>query len=289
MFVNNLKEVLRKCIDLYILRLFLPKRLLLKLFGYVAIGETKRLFRYPLWVTVDLVGYPDFKIKVDGNFNLPFLDNSLKALYSSHNIEHISLEGVHSFFREASRVLKSGGEFLIDIPCSKKAYSMLKIASENKSNISLKNYLEGLEITDYAFEKSTKILSSNSNYASDVIRHPYNMIINGIIASYMSPSYNSCLLPVIHDPLVIDEVLNKFSMDEFFNYIYDSIPFGYRYSGGHCEAWYDDKLAMLLFEYGFEVNIRQHKESKLLPKFLVPDRDYIRRDKWSVKISAIKK
>jgi hypothetical protein len=278
----------RKILDLYFLRLIFSKKILLKFYPLIAVGESKRMFRHPLWLTVDVIGYPDFKIKVDDFFEFPFKSNSIKVLYSSHNIEHISHIGVEKLIKEAYRVLKQGGEFLIDLPCSRKAYNMIKIYSENNENITLRDYLSGLEITEFAFEKSLSKIPWNKKFTRENVLHPYNSIINGILASFMDPAYNSPLLPVIHDPTEIDQKIISLSMDDFFKYVSDSVPIELRYTGGHCETWYDDKLANLLRENGFAVSIRYHKQSKLLHGFMVPDRDFERRDKWSFKLSAIK-
>ena len=78
-------------------------------------------------------------------------------------------------------------------------------------------------------------------------------------------------------------------MDEFFDYLFDQMPKGQRYSGGHCEAWYPEKVAKILEQKGFDTSIRAHKESRILDPKLVPERFFYERDYLSFKISAIKK
>ncbi len=90
---------------------------------------------------------------------------------------------------------------------------------------------------------SYKLVPENQNVPEDWVFHPFNMIINGIIGCFMDPPYASAHLPVIHDPCVIEEKLKSLSMDDFFDFIFTSLPNGHRYTGGYCEAWYDDKLS----------------------------------------------
>ncbi|MCH4903853.1 methyltransferase domain-containing protein [Cylindrospermopsis raciborskii CHAB3438] len=264
------------------------KKFLLRHFGLVAVGEQNRLLRFPVWLTLDVVGKPDYKIKVDDDFRFPFDDKSIRAIYTSHNLEHLTLEAAHSLIAEAYRILKPGGELLIDVPCAKKAFSMLCLYLENPLNISFLKYVSGLDIHRHSLEQSYKMVPENRNVPKDWVSHPFNMIINGIIACFMDPPYASSHLPVIHDPAIIEKKLKSLSMDDFFDFIFSSLPNGHRYTGGHCEAWYDDKLSALLSSYGFSTQLRFHKESRTLPPILVPDRQFSRRDQWSLKVSAIK-
>jgi len=48
-------------------------------------------------------------ISYDMNQGLPFEDNSIKSIFSSHFLEHLPYEGAINFFKESHRVLCTGG------------------------------------------------------------------------------------------------------------------------------------------------------------------------------------
>jgi predicted SAM-dependent methyltransferase len=106
------------------LRNILPKEFLLKKYGLLAVGE--RLRPNFMTVTMDAVNSSDYNIIVSENFSYPFEENSLKVIYTSHNIEHYSDQVAIKFFQECYRVLRSGGEVLIEVPDAKLLYDKLK-------------------------------------------------------------------------------------------------------------------------------------------------------------------
>ncbi len=46
----------------------------------------------------------------------PFEDNSFDFLYSSHTLEHLTLDGFWNVMKEAYRILRDGGQFMIVVP-----------------------------------------------------------------------------------------------------------------------------------------------------------------------------
>tara|TARA_B100000900_G_scaffold413752_1_gene438482 strand:+ start:1357 stop:2007 length:651 start_codon:yes stop_codon:yes gene_type:complete len=52
----------------------------------------------------------------DATKNLPFEENSIECIYTSHMLEHLSREGACIFLNEAYRSLKNGGVLRIAIP-----------------------------------------------------------------------------------------------------------------------------------------------------------------------------
>lgn len=46
----------------------------------------------------------------------PFDDNSFDFLYSSHTLEHLTMDGFWNVMTEAYRILKNGGQFMIVVP-----------------------------------------------------------------------------------------------------------------------------------------------------------------------------
>lgn len=76
----------------------------------VILGDTNRIFFGPGWETVDCVGETDHRIELSSPaLCLPFRDESVEVVYSSHLIEHLDGEADKRLFREIVRILKPGG------------------------------------------------------------------------------------------------------------------------------------------------------------------------------------
>jgi predicted SAM-dependent methyltransferase len=54
--------------------------------------------------------------KFDSQKRLPFKTNSCDAIFTSHVLEHLSVEENQNFFKEAKRVLKKGGVVRVIVP-----------------------------------------------------------------------------------------------------------------------------------------------------------------------------
>lgn len=75
------------------------------------------------WVNIDILPLHDFAkqnkykfMQKDVREGLPFVDQSVDLLYSSHFIEHLTYEEAFSFLKECRRVLKTGGVFRLMMP-----------------------------------------------------------------------------------------------------------------------------------------------------------------------------
>lgn len=66
------------------------------------------------WVTIDMNGSCD--IYWDLRKGIPFPNDSLKKIYSSHFLEHLSFAEAQQFLDECKRVLLPGGQFSICVP-----------------------------------------------------------------------------------------------------------------------------------------------------------------------------
>jgi predicted SAM-dependent methyltransferase len=66
------------------------------------------------WITIDMNGACD--IYWDLRKGIPFPDESLKRIYSSHFLEHLSFREAQRFLDECKRTLVPGGHFLICVP-----------------------------------------------------------------------------------------------------------------------------------------------------------------------------
>jgi len=66
------------------------------------------------WTTIDCCDESD--IRWDLREPLPFPDNSIDAIYSSHVLEHFSYLELMRLLKDCLRVLKSGGMFSACVP-----------------------------------------------------------------------------------------------------------------------------------------------------------------------------
>lgn len=66
------------------------------------------------WVTLDINTKCD--LCWDLRDGIPFPDNSISAIYSSHLFEHIPYHGILELLNECKRVLRDGGSFSICVP-----------------------------------------------------------------------------------------------------------------------------------------------------------------------------
>ena len=281
--------IFHKLLPVYnsVLKIILPKSFLLKNYGLLAIGEKMRIYKNPRWVTLDLIGNPDIKLNLeDISKGLPFQSNSLMSIYSSHNLEHISITSSISFFREAKRILRIGGELLLDVPCAETIYKLIGTSINDPDNLKLKRFLKEYEIYDELLKLTYETCPSNKNVPIEWINHPINQL-SQIIACYMN-RIDSVHLPVINDPEKVIAAYKDLSMDDFFEYLFNKLPKKMRYSGGHCEAWYPQKVKKFLDKEGFVTNFRFPGESETLKRSMIPDRLSPIRDAYSFKISAIK-
>ena len=251
-------------------------------------GERHR----PHWsfVSVDVVGTPDYRIDLERDRPLPFPSASLSVIYSAHTLEHLSYEAAGRFFDEASRCLRLGGELLLDVPNAEKAFQMLELWIANPRDIRVQRYLRpmGSGFSDEAV-KSRVEFHWDSNAPVEWGGHPLVMIHNAIIACYRNPAYTgSCHVPVLIDPQVIESKVKTLEYKEYCEWALSCLPDGYRMSGGHQSAWSAENLQEELERRGFDVALRFHGESKSLPSRLVPDHSFLRRDQWSIKVQGIR-
>lgn len=69
------------------------------------------------WITLDM--YAGCDLQWDLRNGIPFPDNSVSQIYSSHLFEHLTFKESAVLMKECLRVLKPGGQFLICVPNSR--------------------------------------------------------------------------------------------------------------------------------------------------------------------------
>lgn len=68
-------------------------------------------------IGLDFSSLSDADITIDLNVEpFPFDDNSFDFLYSSHTLEHLTMDGFWNVMRESYRILKPDGQFMITVP-----------------------------------------------------------------------------------------------------------------------------------------------------------------------------
>ena len=68
------------------------------------------------WTNIDLGGGAD--LAIDLTHGIPFEDNSISQIYTSHFLEHLSYEQINPLLIECLRVLQPGSSLLICVPDS---------------------------------------------------------------------------------------------------------------------------------------------------------------------------
>ena len=68
------------------------------------------------WTNIDLGGGAD--LAIDLTLGIPFEDNSVSQIYTSHFLEHLSYDQINPLLLECHRVLKPGASMLICVPDS---------------------------------------------------------------------------------------------------------------------------------------------------------------------------
>lgn len=95
------------------------------------------------WVNIDLCSVHPDVIAYDLRKGIPFEDNSVDMVYSSHVMEHIDSEGADGFLGEQYRVLKKGGivrVVLPDLETITQNYLTSLAASKNGDEIAAQKY-----------------------------------------------------------------------------------------------------------------------------------------------------
>ena len=92
-------------------------------------GEAKKTV-LGTFLNTDIFG----KIPVDINYSLPFPNNSIDLIFSSHLIEHIYQRKADLFFQESLRILKEDGQLIIATPTINKIFDILYKSNKKQTN-----------------------------------------------------------------------------------------------------------------------------------------------------------
>lgn len=109
-------------------------------------------------VSVDL--YADADIVADISKPLPFDNESIDAIYTSHAIEHLTFREYETFKREVDRILKPGAT--LEIRCPNIALVCKKLVADPTDEFTMKE-LYGLQNEQGEFHKSGHTINSLLN------------------------------------------------------------------------------------------------------------------------------
>jgi hypothetical protein len=145
-----------------------------------------------------------------------------------------------------------------------------------------------LEIFNWEYKSENVVNNINKNQpnADITLLNSINSKFSGYISCYCDPYFIGDHTPILISENIFKDQLKNLNMDDFFSWLIGHQSRSQLSSGGHCSAWYFEKLKSLLEGIGFKVALRGYKQSTIISSFMVPDRHA--RSNYSFRISAIK-
>jgi predicted SAM-dependent methyltransferase len=233
-YVVTIKKILRK-IYLFLDRRLYPRKLI--------IGDRNSTYFGPGYETIDWAFDCDHRINLLRSHKLPFKDNYVTSIYSSHVIEHLDDDSLLKLFEECYRVLKSGGIFRVC--CPDMDYFIDSYLTEEKDAFYKWKY--GLQRTWYEEVKYCVELFN----ISPRLLEPQNLL------TLMFTGYSD--LPndgPIFEKEDVDTKLKELAREDFVKWCISKVD--KNRVGGHINGFNSDKLQRFLKESGF-VNIFSSK------------------------------
>lgn len=185
------------------------------------------------WKNIDWYSdeiFVDYKLNLLEECGLPFKDNVVSKVFTSHLIEHISDENLENMLHEIHRVMQDNAILRITCPDADLAFEAYK----NKE-------------IDFFYSKNGVSL------AGDTIER---RLVN-FFASYEKNDYSGG--PIVTDNEV-KEKIDSLSKSDFIKWCKNQIPLDAEYIG-HINGYYFEKLECMLKEAGFR-NIIKSKFRK---------------------------
>lgn len=194
------------------------------------------------WGVVDWYADPqyiDYKINLLENQNLPIKNNSIKYVFASHLIEHLTDQNDQKLFSEVYRIIRKDGCFRIACPDADKAFHAYKSGNKNFFFLNNEVYLVGDSIE--------------------------RRLVN-FFASFKCKNYDNVLDysggPVVNNKEVRDK-FDTLSASEFINWCKSLIP-QEAYYRAHINGFNYNKLYKMLLDAGFsKVYLSSYRESSI--------------------------
>ncbi len=108
---TKMNKTFKKILAYFIRKIFPSKEL------YINLGGGN--WFYPRWKNIDYYSDPffaDYRIEFNENQTLPFKDNSVEVIFSSHVLEHLFENAGEALLKECFRVLKPDGLIRVSVP-----------------------------------------------------------------------------------------------------------------------------------------------------------------------------
>jgi len=248
---NLIKNILpRRIIDLLNLtldKIFQPKDLLarirIKIMKKFILPDPNNRFLnlgggkwyYPKWENVDFYQsgvFVDYKIDFREKKSLPFSDNCVNAIFTSHVLEHLDDESLIFLLKECYRILKPKGILRISVPDMDKA-------------------MEAYKNNNYSFFEKGGVACKGDSIERKLVNY---------FASYKIGNFSGG--PIVPKNLVKDKIksLDKYA---FAKWCISLIPKNVSYKG-HVNAYDFQRIKKFLNETRFiKVLKSSYRESKL--------------------------
>lgn len=163
--------------------------------------------------------------KFDNNSKLPFKNNSIKAIYCSHVIEHLFDDTIKNLLKECYRVLKNGGAFRIVTIDFQKIHKLL-VENKTEEILNLAPFRGRPEWKEFGviFNEVKFVTHFFSNYQNRKYEESpeFGFSKEGF---YRGP------------PLIDDEIVKKMAIKlstlEFGKWLVSNIPKEFLKNGGH--------------------------------------------------------
>ncbi len=181
------------------------------------------------WKNVDFYAKPifiDFRVNLLQEQNLPIKDNSVRKVFCSHLIEHISDKNASILLSELYRIMKPGAILRICCPDADKA-----LEAYLNNNMDFFNLQEVLTVGDGIGKRLVNYFASYAITIEDDLGEP----------------------PV--SEVEVKQKVKSLAKDEFIKWCVSSIPKEATYTA-HINGYYFEKLKQLLEKTGF-VNIEK--------------------------------
>ncbi len=178
---------------------------------------------------------------LDKNSILPYPNNSIELVYSSHFFEHVDNDTASRLFSEIHRVLKPGGVFRILVPDFEKIQNTL--VSKDMTLFEKIGFYARPEWKSFGIANSIEnyVLHWFGNYQN----HPY------VISEKMEKQKDFFRGPPKIDPNLVVEKAHTLGTLEFGKWVIKHIPTEHFANGGHINTWTHDKFSEMLKLEGF--------------------------------------
>ena len=189
------------------------------------------------WVTCDWRN-ADICMYFNNGSKIPLKDNSVKIIYTSHVIEHMTDSVVNELFGEFKRILEPGGFVRIVAPDIEAYINSYK--TETKYKFYVEEYGVG---TGRTWEQEV-LYCANLGLCNKKLAEIHNLLCL-MMCSYTDKPNDG----VLFNKSDVDKKLSELNIDDFIKWVTDH--YDHNRPGGHCNGFYPNKVIRMLEEHKF--------------------------------------